>query len=81
MASGLPAVVSDVGEASDLLDDGGNGFLYPAGDVDALVERLAALVDDPELRSRMGVAAAEDARRHAGHERVTSLYARLLGPS
>jgi len=81
MASGLPAVVSDVGEASDLLDDGGNGFLYPAGDVDALVQRLAALVDDSELRSRMGAAAAHDARRHAGQERVTRLYARLLGPN
>jgi glycosyltransferase involved in cell wall biosynthesis len=81
MASGLPAVVSHVGEASDLLDDCGNGFLYPAGDVDALVERLAALLDDPELRERMGAAAARDARRHAGQERVTSLYACLLGRS
>jgi glycosyltransferase involved in cell wall biosynthesis len=81
MASGLPAVVSDVGEARDLLQDGHNGFLFPAGDVDALVERLAALLDDPELRERMGAAAARDARRHAGQERVTSLYARLLGRS
>lgn len=78
MASGLPAVVSNVGEAADLLRDGRNGYLYPAGDVDALVGRLATLLDDPELRERMGAAAAEDALAHAGRERVTSLYRMIL---
>jgi glycosyltransferase involved in cell wall biosynthesis len=51
----LPIVVSDkVGSAADLVVDGDNGFVVPAGDVDALAERLALLADDPALRQRLG---------------------------
>jgi glycosyltransferase involved in cell wall biosynthesis len=54
-ASGLPLVLSDrVGAAHDLLRDGENGFLVPAGDVEAAAEALRKLADDPELRRRMG---------------------------
>jgi glycosyltransferase involved in cell wall biosynthesis len=74
MASGLPAVVSNVGEAADLLQDGRNGYLFPAGDVETLVTRLATLLDDPQVRERMAEAAAHDARAHAGKERVSALY-------
>ena len=45
MAAGLPVIVSDAaGCAPDLVDEGGNGFTYPCGDVDALTERLARIV-------------------------------------
>ncbi len=54
-ASGLPLVLSDqVGAAYDLLRDGENGFLVPAGDVDAAAAALRRLADDPELRRRLG---------------------------
>jgi glycosyltransferase involved in cell wall biosynthesis len=53
--SGLPLVLSDaVGAARDLLRDGENGFLVPAGDSDAAAEALRKLAADPDLRRRMG---------------------------
>jgi glycosyltransferase involved in cell wall biosynthesis len=48
-------VLSDaVGAARDLLRDGENGFLVPAGDSDAAAEALRKLAADPNLRRRMG---------------------------
>jgi len=58
-ACGLPLVLSDrVGAAPDLLRDGENGFLVPAGDVDATAAALAGL-RDPETRERMGARSRE----------------------
>lgn len=54
-AAGLPLVLSDaVGAAGDLLRQGENGLLVPAGDADRLAEALTRLAADPELRRRMG---------------------------
>jgi glycosyltransferase involved in cell wall biosynthesis len=61
MCCGLPVVVSDkVGAAADLVVDGVNGFVYPAGDVPALAERVLRLVQDEGLRHAM---ARESVRR------------------
>ena len=54
-ASGLPLVLSDaVGAGRDLLRDGENGVLVPAGDTGAAAEALRKLAADPNLRCRMG---------------------------
>jgi glycosyltransferase involved in cell wall biosynthesis len=54
-ASGLPLVLSErVGAAYDLLRDGENGFLVPAGDVSAAADAFRRLAADPDLRRRMG---------------------------
>jgi len=54
MACGRPVVVSDrVGCAPDLVKQG-TGFVVPADDAEALRRRLQTLVDDEELRRRMG---------------------------
>ncbi len=60
---GLPLVLSDcVGAAHDLLLDGENGVLVPAGDVAAAAAALRALAADPELRARMGSRSREIVR-------------------
>jgi glycosyltransferase involved in cell wall biosynthesis len=60
MNFGLPVVVSDkVGCATDLVKEGENGFIVSAGSSAALAERLATLVDSPEMRSRFGSASRE----------------------
>jgi glycosyltransferase involved in cell wall biosynthesis len=79
MASGLPAVVSDVGEAGDVVHQGENGFLYPPGDVLELSRRLSDLLDDPGLSRELGQRAARDAHAHAGARTVAAAYRRLLG--
>lgn len=78
MASGLPAVVSDVSEAPDLVQNDRNGFRYPLGNVDRLVECLSAVLDDEQRRARFARAAAEDAREVTGLRRAKECYRELL---
>jgi glycosyltransferase involved in cell wall biosynthesis len=53
----LPLVLSDaVGAAHDLVVEGENGFLVPAGDVASATAALRSLAGDPALRSRFGAA-------------------------
>ena len=59
-ACGLPLVLSDrVGAAHDLLRDGVNGVLVPAGDVDAASDALRRLAADRELRLAWGARSRE----------------------
>ncbi len=53
-ACGLPVVATDVGGVSEMMRAGQTGFLVPAQDADALRQSLARLIDDPELRVKMG---------------------------
>lgn len=78
MASGLPVVVTDVGEVRDLVRDGENGYLVRVGDVDGLVDRVAKLLDDPALRRELAAAAAVDSVAFCGRERVAGLFASLF---
>jgi glycosyltransferase involved in cell wall biosynthesis len=60
MNAGTPVVVSDrVGAGPDLVEDGVNGFVYPARDVAALANRLHRMIDNPEDRAAMGARALE----------------------
>ena len=56
MAVGLPIVSTDVGAISDVVRDGTDGFLVGARDTEMLAQRIGRLADDPDLRSRMGMA-------------------------
>ena len=78
MASGLPAVVSDVGEARDVLEHGENGFLYPPGDVPELARLLVMLLADPDLAGRVGERAVRDALAHAGRPAIAAAYRGVL---
>jgi len=67
-ASALPLVLSDrVGATRDLLREGENGFLVPAGDVPAVAAALRRLAGDPDLRRQMG-ARSRDLVRAWGYE-------------
>jgi glycosyltransferase involved in cell wall biosynthesis len=62
-ACGLPLLLSDrVGAAHDLLRDGENGVLVPAGDVDAASVALRSLAADADLRLAQGRRSRELAR-------------------
>jgi glycosyltransferase involved in cell wall biosynthesis len=66
MHQGTPVIASDaVGAvAGGLVRDGANGLVFPAGDADALAERLRALAGDADLRARLGAAARRDVAPH-----------------
>jgi glycosyltransferase involved in cell wall biosynthesis len=54
IASGLPVVATNVGGIPESVIDGYNGFLVPPKDPKALAEKIIELVDNPELRTKMG---------------------------
>jgi glycosyltransferase involved in cell wall biosynthesis len=56
MAAGLPVVASAVGGVPELVQEGDTGLLVPPGDPAALAAALARLVEEPELRERLGAA-------------------------
>ena len=54
ISNGRPAIGTTPGGHEDMIDDGETGFLVPGGDPDALAAAMARLIDDPELRERLG---------------------------
>ena len=81
MSAGLPAVVSEVGEIPSFVADGLVGVTFPAGDVEALAERLAALLEDDTARTAMGAAAARMVRERVSVESVAARYRELFASS
>src|SRR5208283_2452823 len=66
MNAGKPVVVSDrVGAGPDLVEDGVNGFVFPARDVAALANRLQRMIDNPEDRAAMGARGSGRARQRS----------------
>jgi glycosyltransferase involved in cell wall biosynthesis len=51
---GLPIVAANVRCSRDIVQHGHNDFLVPPGDGEALFDAVKSLLDDSELRSRMG---------------------------
>lgn len=62
MACGLPVVSTDVGGVAFVNRHGESGLVVPAGDVAALREALRQLLDDRDLRMKLGEGAMLRAR-------------------
>jgi glycosyltransferase involved in cell wall biosynthesis len=55
MVFGLPIIASDMtGASADLVEHGGNGYVFRAGSVTALADALRGLAAAPETRQRFG---------------------------
>jgi D-inositol-3-phosphate glycosyltransferase len=82
MACGTPVVASQVGGLAFLIQDGVTGYTVPADDPQALADRLTTLVNNPELRQRMGERAASTAREYRWQriaDRVLNVYREVTG--
>jgi glycosyltransferase involved in cell wall biosynthesis len=53
-ASGLPVIVSDLGGPKELVEDGVNGLVTKAHDVEDVARAITLLVGDQKMRARMG---------------------------
>lgn len=81
MSYGLPAVVVNSGGAAEAVVDGVNGFEVP-DNVDLFASAVLDLVRDRDLRARMGVEAAESAKRLSIPnmvDRIVDVYRTVLG--
>ncbi len=58
LAVGTPVVATTVGGVPEVVRDGENGLLVPAGDPDALAAAIRRITGDHELRARLAQAAA-----------------------
>jgi glycosyltransferase involved in cell wall biosynthesis len=55
MANGLAIIASDkCGGATDLVEEGKNGYIFPAGDINALTSLIIKLADDQNKTAEMG---------------------------
>lgn len=63
MLAGRPVVASDVGGLRDVVEDQVTGLLVPPRDPGALAAAIDSVLGDPSLRSRMGAAGQQRARR------------------
>ena len=61
MMLGVPCVAADVGGVHNLLTDGGDGMLYPAGNVEALADRIIEIFTKEAIVERF----SDNARKHA----------------
>ena len=58
-AAGKPVVSTDIPGCRDIIQDGYNGLLVPPKDPGALAKAIEQLLQDPQLRQRMGAAGRE----------------------
>ncbi len=62
MAHGLPVVATAVGGVPEQIADGESGLLVPTEDPTAIAAAVVRLLDDADLRARLGAAAAARVR-------------------
>lgn len=74
LACGTPVVATRVGGIPEQIVDGVTGFLTPAGDSKAMIDRVLHLLEDVELCNQMGRSAANDAKKRFDHERYVNDY-------
>lgn len=83
MALGRPIVASANGGTPEAIDDGECGLLVTGGDPTALAAGIARLIDDPDLRARLGAAAVRKVERRfliQSHvSRTEGVYRDILG--
>jgi glycosyltransferase involved in cell wall biosynthesis len=59
MAMGKAVIASDVAALAEIVTPGRNGLLHVKGSAESLTEQVEHLLDDPELRARLGVQARD----------------------
>ena len=81
-ACGRPIVATNVAGCRDVVQDQKNGFLVPVNNPEALAEAILILLNDPELRKRMGKVGRELVLEKFTEKKINSetlaIYDKLL---
>lgn len=83
MSCGLPVIATENSGAAEIVDNGVNGFIIPACDVDALKEKILMLYIHPQQRDAMAarsLAARADRLSWSRYgDKIVELYEKALG--
>lgn len=71
---GVPAVVTRTGGAPETMRDGETGFVVSQGDAEEMARRVADILTDDDLRTRLGSAAYAFAKGRFSTERMADEY-------
>jgi len=77
MASGAPLVTTRVGQATEIVESGRNGFLADVDDVEGIAAAAVRVHDDSQLASTLTAAGRSTAESYA-NERLDGRWASLL---
>ncbi len=77
MATGCPAVATNVGGVAQVLQDGITGLLVPAEDPHALAEAIRSCLDHPDLAQQRAQAAREMVAREYGMSAMIRKWERV----
>lgn len=64
MAAGKPVIATNVGARADIVTEGRNGFLVPAGNSEVLAERILMLLTDKDMAMHIGKTNVADAQKY-----------------
>jgi glycosyltransferase involved in cell wall biosynthesis len=82
MGAGLPVVASRVAGIPEVVHDGVSGLLVDPGNSEQLARALSSLLENRDLRARLGQAAKESVTPRFGADgyvdAIVALYDRLL---
>ncbi len=77
MARAVPAIVTNVGGASESIQDGVNGLLVESNSVESLSDAILNLINNAELRSRLALAGRESYQQRFTFNKMFSQYLEL----
>ncbi|MCX5717491.1 MAG: glycosyltransferase family 4 protein [Nitrospirae bacterium] len=77
MACGLPVIASKIGGVVDVVEDGKSGILFEPGDVSGLASAMIKLLNDNELRLKLGAEARKRIVDSFSIDRIADEYIRL----
>ncbi len=82
MSHGIPCVVADTGGLPESVINNETGFVCPPGDVTCFADSILALLGDPELHGRMGLAGRLRTKEYFSEpeqeQKIVALYDHLL---
>lgn len=83
MALGKPQVSTDINVLPEIVEDGKNGFVVPAGDAEAMGTQLLRLAENADLRKNMGYKARQIAVEKYSYpvfaKKTLDVYQEVLG--
>ncbi|WEU40358.1 MAG: glycosyltransferase family 4 protein [Candidatus Odinarchaeum yellowstonii] len=82
LACGVPVIASDVGGVCEVIDHGRTGFIFNLNELDKAVEYTMSLVNNPDLKMKMGLAGSKIVEKMFSWDEITrrveELYKRLI---